>query len=253
MSWRRPTGGTVASLAGVAQSAEHPPRKWKVTGSNPVSGFVSSGAHVPGPLDGMSHDDLGLRIAVANKENFAADALPFTGGLYSAALRMTRNPSDAEDLVQETYLRAYRAYDSFEEGTNLRAWLYRILTNTFINWYRSRQRRPSEVDVDEVEDLYLYRRLGRTEVGDAARSTETEVLEHIADDEVKAALDALPENFRLAVYLADVEGFSYQEIADIMGTPIGTVMSRIHRGRKALQKSLYDYAQKRGLVESESA
>jgi RNA polymerase sigma-70 factor (ECF subfamily) len=160
---------------------------------------------------------------------------------------MTRNPSDAEDLVQETYLRAYRAYDTFEEGTNLRAWLYRILTNTFINWYRARQRRPSEVDVDDVEDLYLYRRVTDTD-GGTGRSTESEVLDRLTDDEVRGALDALPEQFRLAVYLADVEGFSYQEIADIMETPIGTVMSRIHRGRKALQKSLYDYARTRGLV-----
>jgi len=187
-------------------------------------------------------------VNVAQQEDFAATALPYAGALYSAALRMTRNPSDAEDLVQETFLRAYRAYDSFEEGTNLRAWLYRILTNTFINWYRARQRRPAEVDVDEVEDLYLYRRLGPKDAASAGRSTEAEVLESIADDEVREALDSLPENFRLAVYLADVEGFSYQEIADIMGTPIGTVMSRIHRGRKALQKSLYEYARERGLV-----
>jgi RNA polymerase sigma-70 factor (ECF subfamily) len=191
---------------------------------------------------------------VALRESFATDALQFTAGLYSAALRMTRNPSDAEDLVQETYLRAYRAYDSFQEGTNLRAWLYRILTNTFINWYRAKQRRPSEVDVDEVEDLYLYRRIGPGQQAGDARSTETEVLERIGDEEVRKALEMLPENFRLAVYLADVEGFSYQEIADIMQTPIGTVMSRIHRGRKALQKTLYDYARQQGLVsESESA
>ena len=191
---------------------------------------------------------------MALKEDFAAEALPYAGALYSAALRMTRNPSDAEDLVQETYLRAYRGYDSFQEGTNLRAWLYRILTNTFINWYRSRQRRPSEVDVDEVEDLYLYRRMAPSGGASLARSTEAEVLERFGDEEVRAALDSLPENFRLAVYLADVEGFSYQEIAEIMGTPIGTVMSRIHRGRKALQKALYEYARERGLTtESESA
>jgi RNA polymerase sigma-70 factor (ECF subfamily) len=195
-----------------------------------------------------------LESALALKEDFAAEALPYAGALYSAALRMTRNPSDAEDLVQETYLRAYRGYDSFQEGTNLRAWLYRILTNTFINWYRSRQRRPSEVDVDEVEDLYLYRRMAPSGGGSFARSTEAEVLERFGDEEVRSALDSLPENFRLAVYLADVEGFSYQEIADIMGTPIGTVMSRIHRGRKALQKALYEYARERGLTtESESA
>ena len=191
---------------------------------------------------------------MALKEDFAAEALPYAGALYSAALRMTRNPSDAEDLVQETYLRAYRGYDSFQEGTNLRAWLYRILANACINWYRSRQRRPSEVGVDEVEDLYLYRRMAPSGAGSLARSTEAEVLERFGDEEVRAALDSLPENFRLAVYLADVEGFSYQEIAEIMGTPIGTVMSRIHRGRKALQKALYEYARERGLTtESESA
>ena len=191
---------------------------------------------------------------MAQQERFTEEALEHAGALYSAALRMTRNPSDAEDLVQETFLRAYRAYDSFEAGTNLKAWLYRILTNTFINSYRAKQRRPTEVDVDEVENLYLYRRLSGGEAATAARSTEAEVLEHIADDEVRQALEDLPETFRLAVYLADVEGFSYQEIADIMGTPIGTVMSRIHRGRRALQKSLYDYATSRGLVpDAESA
>jgi RNA polymerase sigma-70 factor, ECF subfamily len=185
---------------------------------------------------------------VALKEHFADEALPHTSALYSAALRMTRNSSDAEDLVQETFLRAYRGYDSFTEGTNLRAWLYRILTNTFINWYRARQRRPAEVDVDDVEDLYLYRRLGESEVGSAAKSAETEVLERIGDEVVQDALESLPETFRLAVYLADVEGFSYQEIADIMQTPIGTVMSRIHRGRKALQKSLYEHAREKGMI-----
>src|SRR5919112_1361216 len=159
--------------------------------------------------------------------------------LYTAALRMTRNPADAEDLVQETYLKAYRAFGSFTEGTNLRAWLYRILTNTFINAYRSKKRRPEQVDVDEVEDLYLYRRLGALESQAAGRS---------ADDEVKQAIEALPEQFRMAVLLADVEGFSYKEIADILDIPIGTVMSRLHRGRRALQKALFDFGRERGLV-----
>jgi len=168
--------------------------------------------------------------------------------LYSAALRMTRNPADAEDLVQETYLKAYRAFDSFTEGTNIRAWLYRILTNTYINNYRAAKRRPEVSDVEDVEDLYLYRRVA----GDGAggRSAEDEVLAGITDDEVKEAIESLPDNFRIAVLLADVEGFTYKEIAEITDVPIGTVMSRIHRGRRALQKALVDYAERRGLVGS---
>jgi RNA polymerase sigma-70 factor (ECF subfamily) len=161
---------------------------------------------------------------------------------------MTRNPTDAEDLVQETYLRAYRGFGGFEEGSNLRAWLYRILTNTFINSYRAKQRRPDEQQLDEVEDLYLYRRLGALEQAMAGRSAEDELMDWFTDDEVKAALEALPEQFRLAVYLADVEEFSYKEIAEILDVPIGTVMSRLHRGRKAMQKSLYAYATARGLI-----
>jgi RNA polymerase sigma-70 factor (ECF subfamily) len=170
------------------------------------------------------------------------------GSLYSAALRMTRNPSDAEDLVQETYLKAYRAFGSFKEGTNLKAWLYRILTNTFINSYRARKRRPEQTDIDDVEDLYLYRRLGGLEAVNAGRSPEEEVLEHFTEAEVKAAVEALPEQFRMAVLLADVEGFSYKEIAEILDIPIGTVMSRLHRGRKSLQKTLHDFGMQRGLV-----
>jgi len=168
--------------------------------------------------------------------------------LYSAALRMTRNPADAEDLVQETYLKAYRAFASFEEGTNLKAWLYRILTNTFINSYRSKRRRPEQSELDDVEDLYLYRRLGGLEAAAAGRSAEEEVLDHFTDTEVKAALEALPDQFRIAVLLADVEGFSYKEIAEIVDVPIGTVMSRLHRGRKALQKALFEFGSERGLV-----
>ena len=157
-------------------------------------------------------------------------------------------PSDAEDLVQETYLKAYRAFGSFKEGTNLKAWLYRILTNTFINSYRARKRRPEQTDIDDVEDLYLYRRLGGLEAVSAGRSAEEEVLEHFTEGEVKAAVEALPEQFRMAVLLADVEGFSYKEIAEILDIPIGTVMSRLHRGRKALQKTLHDFGMQRGLV-----
>jgi len=174
------------------------------------------------------------------------------GSLYSAALRMTRNPSEAEDLVQETYLKAYRGYDSFKEGTNLKAWLYRILTNTFINAYRARRRHPEETELEDVEDFYLFHRLGGLEAAAAGRSAEDEVLESMTDEEVKRAIESLPEAFRMAVLLADVEGFSYKEIAEIMDVPIGTVMSRLHRGRRALQKALHDYGMARGLVAAES-
>jgi len=171
--------------------------------------------------------------------------------LYSAALRMTRNRADAEDLVQETYLRAYRGFDGFEEGTNLKAWLYRILTNTYINSYRAKKRRPDETELDEVEDLYLYHRIGGLEAALAGRSAEDELLERFSEAEVKEAVEELPENFRMAVLLADIEGFSYKEIADILDIPIGTVMSRLHRGRKALQKRLYEFAVERNLADPE--
>jgi RNA polymerase sigma-70 factor (ECF subfamily) len=185
---------------------------------------------------------------VADQERFAEDAMPFMDALYTAAMRMTHNAADAEDLVQETFLRGYRGYPRFEEGTNLRAWLYRILTNTFINSYRSKQRRPQESDLDDVEDLYLYRRLGGLEASQRGRSAEDELMDVVTDAEVKAALDELPEQFRVAVLLADVEGFSYKEIADILDIPIGTVMSRLHRGRKGLQRLLADFASQRGLA-----
>jgi RNA polymerase sigma-70 factor (ECF subfamily) len=185
---------------------------------------------------------------MADQAQFADLTMEYMGSLYSAALRMTRNPADAEDLVQETYLKAYRAFGSFKEGTNLKAWLYRILTNTFINSYRARKRRPEQTDIDDVEDLYLYRRLGGLEAVNAGRSPEEEVLEHFTEAEVKDAVEALPEQFRMAVLLADVEGFSYKEIAEILDIPIGTVMSRLHRGRKALQKTLHDFGMQRGLV-----
>ena len=185
---------------------------------------------------------------MADQATFADQAMEFMPALYTAALRMTRNPAEAEDLVQETYLKAYRAFGSFEQGTNLKAWLYKILTNTFINAYRSRRRRPEQTEIEDVEDLYLYRRLGGLEGAAAGRSAEEEVLDRFTDADVKEALESLPETFRMTVLLADVEGFSYREIADIMEIPIGTVMSRLHRGRRALQKALHEFGMERGLV-----
>ncbi len=191
---------------------------------------------------------VGSVAAMADQAQFAELAMEHMSSLYTAALRMTRNPADAEDLVQETYLKAYRAFHTFQAGTNLKAWLYRILTNTFINIYRAKKRRPEQTDIEDVEELYLYRRLGGLEAATAGRSAEDEVLERFTDDEVKAAVESLPDSFRIAVLLADVEGFSYKEIADIMDIPIGTVMSRLHRGRRALQKALFGYGMERGLV-----
>jgi RNA polymerase sigma-70 factor (ECF subfamily) len=183
---------------------------------------------------------------MADQADFERDAMQYAPQLYSAALRMTRNSADAEDVVQETFLKAYRAYDSFEEGTNLKAWLYRILTNTYINKYRKQQRRPSEVELGELQDLYLYRRLG--EYSGASYSAEKEALDQFVDTDIIEALESLPESFRMPVVLADVDGFSYKEIADILDIPIGTVMSRLHRGRKALQRKLWNVAEERGIA-----
>jgi RNA polymerase sigma-70 factor (ECF subfamily) len=158
---------------------------------------------------------------------------------------MTRNKADAEDLVQETYLRAYRGFSGYEEGTNLRAWLFRILTNTFINSYRAKQRRPQETDLADIEDLYLYRRLPTLSIG-----AEEELMSLFPAGEVRAAMEGLPENFLLPVLLCDVEGFSYREISEILEIPMGTVMSRLHRGRKALQEALYRYAATNRLIDN---
>ena len=159
---------------------------------------------------------------------------------------MTRNPADAEDVVQETFLKAYRAYDSYAEGTNLKAWLYRILTNTYINNYRKQQRRPSEVELGELQDLYLYKRLG--ESSGATQSAEADMLDAFVDTDIIDALESLPETFRMPVVYADVEGLSYKEIAEALDVPIGTVMSRLHRGRKALQKKLWELAEEHGIT-----
>ncbi|MFC6354851.1 sigma-70 family RNA polymerase sigma factor [Luethyella okanaganae] len=176
---------------------------------------------------------------------FEEQALPFIDQLYAAALRMTRNPSDAQDLVQETFVKAFAAFKQFEQGTNLKAWLYRILTNTFINSYRKKQREPYQGTIDDLEDWQLGGAESTT--ASASRSAEAEAIDHLPDSAVKDALQTLPEDFRLAVYFADVEGFSYQEIADMMKTPIGTVMSRLHRGRRMLRELLADYAREQGV------
>jgi RNA polymerase sigma-70 factor (ECF subfamily) len=182
------------------------------------------------------------------RETFSVDAMQYAPQLFSTALRMTRNRADAEDLMQETFTKAWRAFDSYQQGTNLRAWLFRILTNTYINKYNSQLRKPVETELDEVEELYLFKRLGAFDQSQLSKSAEDQMLEMFTDDEVKNAIEELPESFRIPLLMSDVEGFSYKEIAEILEIPIGTVMSRLHRGRKAMQKMLYEYAKERGLV-----
>ncbi len=189
---------------------------------------------------------------MADPATFTDLAMPYMSALFAAAMRLTHNAADAEDLVQETYLRAYRGFGGFREGSNLKAWLYKILTNTFINSYRSKQRRPNEVELDDVPDWSLYPRMGGLESVELGRTPEAEVLDAIPDAEVKAALESIPEQFRLAVILSDIEEFSYKEIAEILDVPMGTVMSRIHRGRKLLHERLLGYAIDRGLVPADA-
>ena len=182
------------------------------------------------------------------KEQFTTDAMQYAPQLFSTALRMTRSRSDAEDLVQETYIKGWRSFHTFQEGTNLRAWLFRIMTNTYINKYNAQKRKGTEVELDDIEELFLYKRLGSIDQSQLSSSAEDQMLELFTDDEVKNALEELPEDFRVPVLLSDVDGFSYKEIAEMLEIPIGTVMSRLHRGRKAMQKMLYEYARERGLI-----
>ena len=183
--------------------------------------------------------------AAERTKRFERDALQYMNQLYAAAMRYTRNPEDAQDLVQDTYAKAYTSFHQFEPGTNLKAWLYRVLTTTFINNYRKDQRRPQTSD-SELEDWQLAEASSHT--SDQGKSTEDVVLENLPDSDIKNALAQIPEEFRMVVYLADVEGFSYKEIAEIVGVPAGTVMSLLHRGRKQLREKLTDYARERGYV-----
>jgi RNA polymerase sigma-70 factor (ECF subfamily) len=215
---------------------------------SPVLSYVMSiptSSTAGGPA-GTVADPRATETEAERDQRFTAEAMQYLDQLYAAAMRMTRNPADAEDVVQETFAKAYASFHQFTPGTNLKAWLYRILTNTYINSYRKKQREPLLSDSENVEDWQLARAESHTSSG--LKSAETVALENLPDSDVKGALQQLAPDFRLAVFLADVEGFSYKEIAEIMGTPIGTVMSRLNRGRNQLRNLLGDYARERGLV-----
>ena len=234
-------------MIAVAESATEVVPRLRRTPARPD---VGAGAGLDLRLMNPSNEDAADGVQVDASRQFEEQALPFMDQLYGAAMRMTRNPADAADLVQETFVKAFASWKTFTQGTKLKAWLYRILTNTYINTYRKKQREPYQGTIDELEDWQLGGAESTT--ASSSRSAEAEAIDRMPDSTVKAALQSIPEDFRLAVYLADVEGFSYQEIADIMKTPIGTVMSRLHRGRRHLRDLLSDYAVERGMSPSTS-
>lgn len=216
---------------------------WFAIGGHSVEYWVVNSSQ---PRPAVKEKPQAPQLSADDLRRFEEQALPLANTLYGGALRMTRNPADAADLVQETFLRAFRSWHQFKEGTNLKAWLYRILTNLYISSYRAKKREPQVVSSSDNGEFDLYQSL--VDQNRASASAESIVIDSLGDEDIKKALADLPEDFRMAVSLADIDGFSYKEIADMLDIPIGTVMSRLHRGRKALQKALWGLAEKRGLV-----